>query len=66
MKRKKKAKMTSGLQMILLQNRPKPYEVKSGDMLDAKGFRGKDKHNMFTERQVEPNHYVDYRNLSSE
>ena len=39
--------------------------VKSVDLLDVKVFRGKDKHDMFTERQVEPNDYVDYRSLSS-
>ena len=41
-------------------------EVKSVDLLDVKVFRGKDKHDMFTERQVEPNHYVDHRSLSSD
>ena len=40
--------------------------VKSVDLLDVKVFRGKDKHDMFTERQVEPNDYVDYRSLSSD
>ena len=40
--------------------------VKSVDLLDVKVFRGKDKHDMFTERQVEPNHYADYRSLSSD
>ena len=40
--------------------------VKSVDLLDVKVFRGKDKHDIFTERQVEPNDYVDYRSLSSD
>ena len=40
--------------------------VKSVDLLDVKVFRGKDKHDMFTERQLEPNDYVDYRSLSSD
>ena len=39
--------------------------VKSVDLLDVKVFRGKDKHDIFTEIQVEPNDYVDYRSLSS-
>ena len=40
--------------------------VKSVDLLDVKVFRGKDKHDIFTEIQVEPNDYVDYRSLSSD
>ena len=41
-------------------------EVKSVDMFDIKDFPRKEKEDMFSERQVEPNHYVDYRSLSSE